>query len=262
MYPILHILGREIGTYGVCALAGLIASAVLACTLAKRRGLMMEDIVLLVLTGGLGLVIGAHLLYGLTNLPMLALLARTIGRMPAREFFAHLGTAFGGMVFYGGLFGLFAAAYLHSKLVWSLNPPAVFDILAVAVPLFHTFGRVGCFFGGCCYGIECPVGFLVSENPVMPEVAGVTRLPVQLIEAAGNLALFALMLSLFLRKKHENRLIYRYLILYAIMRFLLEFLRGDVARGVWLGLSTSQWISAGIILWVGAAALRRRRAAL
>ena len=34
-----------------------------------------------------------------------------------------------------------------------------------------------------------------------------------------------------------------YLIVYSIMRFCLEFVRGDAIRGGFLGLSTSQWIS-------------------
>lgn len=40
-----------------------------------------------------------------------------------------------------------------------------------------------------------------------------------------------------------------YLVLYAICRFVLEFLRGDSVRGIWFGLSISQWISLGILAW-------------
>ena len=39
-----------------------------------------------------------------------------------------------------------------------------------------------------------------------------------------------------------------YCILYSITRFTLEFFRGDVERGIIIGLSTSQWIS--IILFI------------
>jgi len=44
--------------------------------------------------------------------------------------------------------------------------------------------------------------------------------------------------------------LYVYLVIYSVGRFFLEFLRGDVNRGMWLFLSTSQLISILIILAV------------
>ena len=38
-----------------------------------------------------------------------------------------------------------------------------------------------------------------------------------------------------------------YLGVYAVCRFILEFYRGDALRGLWLGLSTSQWVSLAIL---------------
>ncbi|MBQ1715424.1 MAG: prolipoprotein diacylglyceryl transferase, partial [Firmicutes bacterium] len=49
-----------------------------------------------------------------------------------------------------------------------------------------------------------------------------------------------------------------YLLSYSILRFLLEFLRGDASRGIILGLSTSQWISIAVFLVI---LIRRRRMA-
>ena len=67
--------------------------------------------------------------------------------------------------------------------------------------------------------------------------------PVQLMEAAGNLLIFAALMLLYRRKKFDGQIILAYVISYASLRFLLEFLRGDV-RG-WLipdVISTSQAI--------------------
>lgn len=41
-----------------------------------------------------------------------------------------------------------------------------------------------------------------------------------------------------------------YLIIYSIERFIFEFFRGDIARGVFMNVSTSQWISL-ILLPIG-----------
>lgn len=114
------------------------------------------------------------------------------------------------------------------------------SLTAPAIPLFHVFGRVGCFLGGCCYGLPSAWGFVYRYSPVA-EANGVSRFPVQLVEAAWNLVLFLLLARL--QRRGRDRLLPLYLALYAPARFLLEFLRGDAYRGIFLGLSTSQWIS-------------------
>ena len=115
-------------------------------------------------------------------------------------------------------------------------------------PLFHIFGRIGCFLAGCCYGIESDFGFTVHNNHLNPSINDVNRLPVPLIEAACNLLIFLFILYLFKKDKMRDKLIYVYMIIYPVVRFTLEFFRGDEYRGFLFGLSTSQWIS--IILFV------------
>ena len=69
--------------------------------------------------------------------------------------------------------------------------------------------------------------------------------------------LFFLLAALFRRGALRAKLLALYLAVYAVLRFLLEFLRGDAIRGVYFGLSTSQWISLAILLALGVAALAR-----
>ena len=116
--------------------------------------------------------------------------------------------------------------------------------LVPAVPLFHTFGRVGCFLAGCCYGIPAPAGWpgvTFRVSPVAPN--GVALLPVQLYEAAGCLLLFLLLHRLARRGWKGEALLLVYLAAYALFRFALEFLRGDAARGMWGVFSTSQLLA-------------------
>ena len=93
-----------------------------------------------------------------------------------------MATIWGGSVFYGGLLGgiLAGAVYLRRKGrpldLWA-------SLTAPAIPLFHVFGRVGCFLGGCCYGLPSAWGFVYRYSPVA-EANGVSRFPVQLVEAA------------------------------------------------------------------------------
>ena len=116
------------------------------------------------------------------------------------------------------------------------------DIVSLNIPLFHFFGRIGCFLGGCCFGIPCKIGCTYTMGPI-EQANGIARFPAQLLEALFNLCLFFLLNYLYKKRKMENALLYVYLIIYAAGRFFIEFLRGDEYRGFLFGLSTSQIIS-------------------
>ena len=73
-----------------------------------------------------------------------------------------------------------------------------------------------------------------------------TRIPVQLIEALAEFILFAVLIMLD-RRKEKVDLLKVYLLSYAVIRFIDEFLRGDEIRGMYWSLSTAQWISVIII---------------
>ena len=138
----------------------------------------------------------------------------------------------GGFVFYGGLiFGL-----LFSILFIFATKQKIQDLNTLVPPLIlgHGLGRIGCFLAGCCFGKEWNLLFF-------------QRYPVQLLEA---FSLFALSVySLRLVQKKRSPIVF-YIISYSILRFVLEFMRGDLIRGVWsFGLSTSQIISMCLIIF-------------
>ena len=116
----------------------------------------------------------------------------------------------GGYVFYGGMAGAIAIiCMLCIQFDYSVSDYCSYVIRVV--PLIHGFGRIGCLMGGCCYGIK-------YDGPLKKT-----------------------------HSKNSSTIIY-YLTIYPSMRFLLEFLRGDRIRGIFLGLSTSQWISLLILV--------------
>ncbi|NJK88954.1 MAG: prolipoprotein diacylglyceryl transferase [Myxococcales bacterium] len=176
----------------------------------------------------------------------------------------------GGLVFYGGFIGavLFSVVYCWRK---QRNFFLVADVLIPSVALGHFFGRIGCLAAGCCWGIaaspdfplavQFPDGSLVHsslENQgLIPAGAPFTPHlhPVQLYEAAGELAIFFILLYVRAVKRFHGQALLAYLFLYSLLRSVLESLRGDKARGEyeWFGLtiSTSQIIS----LFVALAAL-------
>ena len=138
----------------------------------------------------------------------------------------------GGFVFYGGLIGGLVGCLLLRLKTFEIN------LLIPGLTVAHAIGRLGCFVVGCCHGKICP----------LPQI---DHYPTQLFEA-----IFLLVLGSFYFKQayefkiKEKRIWLDYLFLYAVFRFFNEFLRGDLIRGMQFGLSTSQWISIALILFV------------
>jgi len=154
-----------------------------------------------------------------------------------------------GIVYYGGLFGLLIAYKVCSK--YFNQNVYVMDILAVIIPLFHAFARIGCFVGGCCFGIESDWHMIsiYYTTTIEGEINTSQRIPIQLIESMFNACLFIYLLRLYrMTRWKETNILRKYLFLYSVGRFVIEFFRGDAVRGVIYGVSFSQMIS--IFIWI------------
>lgn len=176
----------------------------------------------------------------------------------------------GGLVFYGGLVAGAAAfaAWCAAKKEDALK---IADALAVVVPLGHAFGRIGCFFHGCCWGrpsdsflaVTFPAGSpaYFARHLHAGDPRSVPLLPTQLIESAALFALFAALWLLY--RKRRAFTASAYLSGYGVIRFFIEFLRDDDRPSMW-GLSSAQLVSLALIA-LGAAvfvwSMRRKRTA-
>ena len=269
MHPYFHLFGREIPAYGIMMLLGISAGAGVIALLCGRKenGIPRSDALLagcIALAGAFG---GGLLLRPLMKLPGVVLDWERYGRVPAGDLLGYL---FGEIVFYGGLIGgALAAVWFCRKFSIPFLPVA--DLFAAAIPAGHAFGRVGCLLGGCCYGREVhaghPFGVLYPERTdgldALAAPANTPLLAVPLIEAACLLVIAALAAWVYLKSRANGLSAGVYCALYATARFVLEFFRGDMIRGQYGGITTSQYISfvvflAGLfLLWT---AFRRRPA--
>jgi len=203
------------------------------------------DLIIFLLFLYLSAIIGSYLLYILVNYKNVIFVFNN--KKVFENNFSALRYIFGGSVFYGGLLGGIFTGYMLTRKYTVFKK--YIDIVVVGIPLFHFFGRIGCFLGGCCYGISCKFGFVYTNSPIT-EANGVMRFPIQLFEAVFNIGLFFLLNHLLNNEKFKDKLLYVYLLIYATGRFFIEYLRGDIHRGVWFIFSTSQIISILIILTV------------
>lgn len=149
----------------------------------------------------------------------------------------------GGFVFYGGL--IFGLIYLLLYcLVFKKYPIKEAYIFFAPLTFGHALGRIGCFLAGCCYGTYCDLPWKIHLH-------GHFRHPVQLYEASLLILLGMILLKETLKKDtNPLKLVGIYFLGYSMIRFILEFLRGDIIRGLHFGLSTSQWIS--LVFFLGA----------
>jgi phosphatidylglycerol:prolipoprotein diacylglycerol transferase len=274
VFPYITLFGRQFSVYAILALCGIFAAGIIGCKKAKKAGFDDTAIISLLLVVGAGAFAGGHILYGLVNFRLFPFLPKA---PDIAAVFAVAGILFGGQVFYGGLFGGIAAAFIYGRRKFRNLLPAVCDMITPLIPLFHFFGRIGCFCAGCCYGIEHRPGITFS-GAIIPKANFTSRLPIQLVEALFNLFLFFLLSRIYAISSVEHstappesrpslsknvfvrgKLLFLYLIFYPAGRFVLEFFRGDEYRGFWGPLSTSQWISLFAILAAVAGLLLPRK---
>lgn len=188
---------------------------------------------------------------------------------------------YGGLAFYGGLFLAIAAGIWYTRRYPDrLDTWKIGDLAGIGIPLGLVFGRIGCWFSGCCFGgvTEHDHGAVFPKfSPAWDrhlELDLITRkatealpvIPTQAIHIISNLAIFLLCYLIFKKwRKYDGWVFWIFMALYAVSRFIIEFWRDD-HRGVWLGetLSTSQILAipailaSVVMLWY----LRRRHLSL
>ncbi len=250
MYPVLFKIplfgGITVYSYGVMVALGFIAGMAWVVRESKRVGEDPGRAMDLVFYIILAAIIGSRILDVVVS---------------ERERFLRDPLMFfriweGGLVFYGGLIGSFLVGIWYMRR-HRMNFLLTCDIFAPGIALGHALGRIGCFLAGCCFGRTLDgsawygVTFPLNAHSFAP--GGVPLYPTQLMESIGEFINFGILVLLSRWKRFDGQIMAAYLMLYAVLRAIVEFFRGDVERGFVIDpwLSTSQFISI-IMFAVGA----------
>ncbi len=230
----------EVPTYFVLLLLAGLGAIICGIYKAKSYGLKPYRAVDIGFIGFVGGLLGGRLTHILIEAPSY------YWESPVRVLYFWQG----GFVLYGGLIGGFLAGLLAIKL---FKEPIIewMDALAVSILVGVAIGRMGCLAGGCCYGLptESFIG-LTFTHPFASAPLHQALYPTQLMEAlfCGLLAL--VLWFMFPRLPQRGGIIFGIAAIgYAVFRFLIEFIRGDVERGVYASgrITTSQIISLVVI---------------
>lgn len=257
MFPhVFSIHGFFLPTYGLLVAIAFLAALALIGRLAASAGLNREAVLNLAIYCALAGIIGAKLLMIVTDLGSY----RSLGEVFSLSTFQAAG------IFYGGLIAAIATAFFYMRRK-GLPPLRTADVFAPGLALGHAIGRLGCFSAGCCWGVGTHLPWAVTfTNPEAKQLTGVpldTPLhPTQLYESFGEAVICLLLLRLIRKPHRDGAIISAYLMLYATLRFFVEFVRyHDQSNRLSGPFSTEQWISlaligAGLAYWM----IARRRA--
>lgn len=230
MRPVLFtIFGVKIYGYGTMIAIGILSALFFVGKKAKENNYDEDSILNMSIITIISGVAGGKLLYLITDI-------RNIIQNP--ESLRNFGEGF---VIYGAIIGgALAIFYYSNKKKWkSLK---IFDMIIPSIALAQGFGRIGCFFAGCCYGeaTNLPIGVIFNKSPFAPQ--GIMRHPTQIYSSIFDFLLFAFLMYYSKKERKDGRVFSMYIILYSVGRFIVEFFRDDPRGNVGI-LSTSQFIS-------------------
>ena len=232
MKPTILFAGFTIPTHELFVFLGALAGAIVFAAEMRRRGFGDERLLW---------IVAGTLMFGALG-AKLATVWRYVAVSGDTSFEGML--VRGGRSILGGLAGAYIGAHITKRLVGYKRKTG--DLFAPAVALGMAIGRVGCFLSEQVgTPTTMPWGLRLSDAtlariPNCPYcVPGVALHPSFLYEIAFHLAMFVVLLW-YLRPRVtiEGDLFKIYLLAYAVFRFFVEFVRGNVV--MWHGLSGSQ----------------------
>lgn len=250
MYPntLFNIFGLEIDLYAICFIVGLIACFVFTYIAMKKSGYSASASDTILIIGIFAIMIG--LVFAVLTQSFYDYIANPQNGFEITGKMTFLGGLIGGVVAYLGIYLLYVYVinprlkernFFKSDMnkgVWHL-----LRFVPISITLAHAFGRIGCFFAGCCGGIQTDAWFGIQFPGETYKVV-----PTQLFEAIFLFLISAIMIVLYFVFKFKYNMTV-YLIGYGTWRFIIEFFRDD-DRGAFIpGLSPSQFWA--IIMVIG-----------
>jgi phosphatidylglycerol:prolipoprotein diacylglycerol transferase len=235
----------EIHSYGLMLALSFIVGTQLALHEAGRRRLPEARLASLCLWI-LGLaIVGSRLMYVLSHPESFA--GRWLDAFRLWE---------GGLTMYGGFVAALVGALVYVRR-HALPLGQVFDAFSPAIALGSGITRLGCFLNGCCFGKPCELPWAVTFHDhsfAGTAYPGVPLHPTQLYLSAAGFLNFALLWWLLRRRlSRPGQLFFIFLVVEALSRFSIDFLRhydegGESVTVLGLSLSLTQVVCLGLIV--------------
>ena len=154
-----------------------------------------------------------------------------------------------GQAYYGALvFQTLAFWALCRILLAASQRLRALDVFAIASAFVYALLRLNCFANGCCYGKLCPHPWAVvfKDEDALTPLLGLPLHPTQLYSVMHGLIAGVILVMLFRRGAKDGlqgRLLWPFLALMGLGRFIIEPFRADLAPTLWHGVGLNQWLS-------------------
>jgi phosphatidylglycerol:prolipoprotein diacylglycerol transferase len=221
MLPVLFRIGPlTIHTYGFMMALGVGMGFWFLYVQAKKQGLQASRLIDMAFYTIIISLVGAKLILFVGNISYYI-------DYPSELFsLARSGGVFQGGLAFGVIFGLWYLRRHHIP-TWKAA-----DIIGPALALGHGFGRIGCFAAGCCFGRQCDMPWGIEfHSEYAHKLTGIplnTPIhPTQLYESALNFLNFVILFAILRGKKFDGQVFAFYIMNYSIIRYFVEFYRGD-----------------------------------
>lgn len=219
MQPVLLTVGPlSISSFGFFLALGLLVAVFVLWKLARTYELKEETILDLSLLTFFGGLLGARIYTVIFNTSFFDNLDKIflVNRYP-------------GLSFWGGFLGGVLALYVFSKRL-KLNFWQIADLAAVGFVAGLIVGNIGCFLGGCSFGV-------VSNLPIATSIVGLIgkRLPITLIESLLLLPVFFHLKGQLFKFHIQGLIGVNFLIFLGVIKFITEFYRGEGISIAYLG---------------------------
>jgi len=213
------LLGVEISWYGVLFGIGFLVALILSSQLCKERDVNPDFPYTAIWFVFPLSILGARIYY--------------LAFHGGIESFADIFTFWqGGLAVYGGIIG--GLLGLIIACLWKkINIITMTDVAAPLLAIGQFFGRIGCIFGECCYGVEV-TNKALHWFPIAVNVHGKYYFATNFYESLFNLALFFALTTILRKVKIKGINTCSYLVGYGLVRFILETFRAD-AQTLYIG---------------------------
>ncbi|MCL2564772.1 MAG: prolipoprotein diacylglyceryl transferase [Defluviitaleaceae bacterium] len=202
------MLNTNFPFYGIAIILSLIVNVIVVIFCAKKYNFTRDELIGALIYENVGIIMGAMVLSYLQS--------------P----YVHEGFDLTrvGLTAYGGVIGAIVCLVIFGLQFKKTIGQMLFTFMP-SIPIMYAIGKIGCFFAGCCHGIEYNGFGSVVYNYSLAAPANISLFPVQIVETVVFTGIFIYMINRAIKNKFDFKTLGFSFILCGFAKFALDFLR-------------------------------------
>lgn len=217
------MINTQIPIYGIMLILALISNIIVVLLIYNKNKFKIYEIIGALIYENIGIILGAKVLTFFVNYSK----------------FENFDILKLGLSSYGAAIGALVCLIVFS-IQFRKNIKELLCIFAPSIPLMYAIGKIGCFFAGCCYGIEYNGLGCINYKYSLRAPSDINLFPVQIVETIIFTAIFVYIIVKVSKKKFDLKNLGITFVLCSCSKFILDFFRNSGTNSVF---STNKIIS-------------------